>query len=104
MHTTHNKIAYDDSWNEERNRSSRTGGPHAIPERLDPLSTQHSEHHHERVPKVIKVPARYTILPKLVRSVMFAKHFHTHQRKDVNHKTQDEGDVPDWSNAVGDCC
>ena len=89
MHKTHNKIAYNNRWNEERNRCSRRSGLHAVPERLDSLSTQHPEHYHERVPKVIEVPARYTVPAKLVRSVMLAKHFHTHQRKDVNHKTQD---------------
>ena len=104
VNTTHNKIPYDNRWNEERNRSRWAGGPHAVPERLDPFPAQHSEHHHERVPKVIEVPARYTVFTKLVRCVRFAKHFHSQQSKDVNHKTQDESDVPDWSNAVGDCC
>ena len=101
---TYNKISYDNSWDEKRNRGPRTGRPHTIPEGLDPLSTQHSKHHHEGVPKVIEVPTRNTILSKFVRRVGFSKHFHPHQSKDVDHKTQDEGDVPDRPNAVSDCC
>ena len=101
---TYNKIPYDKRWNEEGNRSCGTCRPHAIPDRLDPLPAQHSEHHHERMPEIIEIPAWHTIIIKLVRRVVFAKHFHPHQSKDVDHKTQDEGDVSDWSDAVGDCC
>ena len=104
-HTTYNKISYDNRWNEKKNRSGGTFcGPHAIPEGLDPFPTQHSEHHHERVPKVNEIPARDFIWLKLVWCVGFAKHFHSHQSKDVDHKTQDESDVSDWSDAVGYCC
>lgn len=102
-YVTYNKVSNDHRWNEERNRGRRTSSPHAIPERLDPLPTQHSEHHHESVPEVIEVPARHSVVTKLVWRVRFTKHFHPHQSKDVNHKTQDEGDVSNWPNAVADC-
>jgi protoheme ferro-lyase len=29
---------------------------HAVPQRLDPLSTQYPKHHHERMEEVIEIP------------------------------------------------
>ena len=56
MIVTHHQVPDDDSGEEERD-ADLAGDPHAVPHGLYPLPAEDSEHDHEAVHEVNKVPA-----------------------------------------------
>ena len=65
---------------------------HAVPKRLGPLSAQNAEDHHERVEKILEIPARHGIRVEVLGRVVSAEELHPDDGKDVDddgqHKRQ----------------
>jgi len=96
---TYNKVS-DDHGEEEERDAVEAGTEDAVPHGLDPLAAQHTEDDHERVKKILEVPARSVAEHFLV--VVDAEQLHAHDGEDKDDDHQYKAEVAERSHRSTD--
>lgn len=66
---------------------------HAIPQRLNPFAAENAKNHHERVKKIIEIPAWYRVWIEFLLSIILSKELHANDSENINDYHQDECQV-----------
>ena len=76
------------------------GAEDAVPHGLDPLAAQDAENDHERVEKVLEVPARAVV--EHLDAVVGAEQLHAHHGEDEDDNHQNEAEVTERAHRASD--
>lgn len=73
---------------------------HTIPQRFNPLPTQNSKDHHERMKEIGEIPPWNLFRIELLRRIILGEQLHSDHGKNVDHDHQHEGEITERPNCT----